>query len=210
MESTLYLVKHPLIDHKMTLLRDKQTSSNAFRALVKEITQMIVIPATHQLKLEKVGIITPITDTIGHQLAEPILVVPIMRAGLGMLDAFTGMIPTAKVGHIGLARNEKTLTPVTYVSKLPKIDRQSQVFILDPMLATGGTLLKAIEMVKENGAKKITYIGLVGVQEGIQRIHQVHPEVKIYLAAIDKQLTAKGFITPGLGDAGDRLFGEEG
>jgi uracil phosphoribosyltransferase len=196
MNQNPFIVKHPLIDHKMTILRDKQTHNNYFRTLVKEITQMIVFPATHHLKLEKKGIITPVSDMVGHQLANDVLVVPIMRAGLGMLDAFTEMIPTAKVGHIGFVRDEKTLKASSYLVKLPKIEPNTEVFILDPMLATGGTF--------------ITYLGLVAVQEGIDRVLRQHPETNIYLASLDKQLNSKGYIVPGLGDAGDRLFGEEG
>jgi uracil phosphoribosyltransferase len=209
MERAFYLVKHPLIDHKMSLIRDKSTSSNYFRSLVREVTQMMMISATQDLKVDKVGIITPLTDTIGYQLADPVLVIPILRAGLGMLDAFTELIPTAKVGHIGLARDEKTLQAKAYVAKLPHINEQTQVFILDPMLATGGTLVKAIEMIKEKGGKRITYLGLVGVQQGVDYVHKTHPEVKIYLTALDAKLNAHGFILPGLGDAGDRLFGAE-
>jgi uracil phosphoribosyltransferase len=133
-----------------------------------------------------------------------------MRAGLGMLDAFTDMIPHAKVGHMGFVRDEKTLKASTYLVKLPKIDASTEVFILDPMLATGGTLIQAIDLIKKKGGKKITYLGLVGVQSGIDLVLKAHPSVKIFLAAIDKKLNEKGYITPGLGDAGDRLFGQEG
>ena len=210
MNQNPFIVKHPLIDHKMTILRDKNTHNNYFRTLVKEITQMIVFPATHHFKLEKKGIITPVSDMVGHQLANDILVVPIMRAGLGMLDAFTEMIPTAKVGHIGFVRDEKTLKASSYLVKLPKIESTTEVFILDPMLATGGTLIQAIDLIKKKGAKLITYLGLVAVQEGIDKVLKSHPTTNIYLASLDKQLNSKGYIVPGLGDAGDRLFGEEG
>jgi uracil phosphoribosyltransferase len=210
MNQNVYLVKHPLIEHKMTILRDKSTHNNYFRTLVKEITQMVVFPATNQLQLEKKGIITPVTDMIGHQLANDVLVVPIMRAGLGMLDGFTEMIPTAKVGHLGFVRDEKTLKASSYLVKLPKMTAETEVFILDPMLATGGTLVQAIDLIKKKGGKLITYLGLVGVQQGIDFVLAKHPTTKIYLASIDKQLNTKGYIVPGLGDAGDRLFGEEG
>lgn len=210
MKHTEYLVKHPLIEHKMTILRDKETQNNYFRTLVKEITQMIVFPATHHLRLEKKPIVTPVAKMIGHQVAQDVLVVPIMRAGLGMLDAFTEMIPTAKVGHIGFARDEKTLKASTYLVKLPKIDAKTEVFILDPMLATGGTLVQAIDLIKKKGGRFISYLGLVAVQEGIRNVLKHHPELKIYLASLDQQLNDHGFIVPGLGDAGDRLFGQEG
>jgi uracil phosphoribosyltransferase len=209
MNGTLHLVKHPLIEHKMTMLRDRTTNSNTFRTLVQELTRLVMIPATQQLQLEKRTIDTPLVQTIGHHLAESILVIPILRAGLGMLDAFTEMIPVAKVGHIGLARNEKTFAVETYIAKLPKVDRYTQVFILDPMLATGGTLIKAIDMVKAKGAKKIIHLGLVGVQSGVDRVLNAHPDVHIYLASLDKKLDDHGYIIPGLGDAGDRLFGAE-
>ena len=145
----------------------------------------------------------------GHALATDVMVIPILRAGLGMLDAFTDMIPSAGVGHIGLARNEETLKPSAYIVKLPKINPDTQVFILDPMLATGGSLNYAIDKVKEKGAKHIVYLGLVGVQEGINAVHEKHPDVQIYLAALDRGLNEHGFIVPGLGDCGDRLYGKE-
>jgi uracil phosphoribosyltransferase len=209
MRGTYQIVKHPLIEHKMTLLRDRATTSNTFRTLVQELTRLVVMPATEHLKLEPLAIHTPLVETIGQRLAESILVIPILRAGLGMLDAFTEMLPMAKVGHIGLARNEKTFAVQTYIAKLPKIDANTQVFILDPMLATGGTLIKAIEMLKLKGAQKLIYLGLVGVQSGIDRVLKTHPDLKIYLASLDQGLNEHGYIVPGLGDAGDRLFGAE-
>jgi uracil phosphoribosyltransferase len=147
---------------------------------------------------------------IASQLSVEVLVVPIIRAGLGMLDGFTDLIPQANVGHIGFARDEKTLKAATYLVKLPLIDAKTEVFILDPMLATGGTLVQAIDLIKKKGAKRITYLGLVGVQPGIDAVMKAHPEVKLFLAAVDKKLNNKGYIVPGLGDAGDRLFGQEG
>jgi uracil phosphoribosyltransferase len=210
MHTNVHIVKHPLIEHKMTILRDKNTQNNYFRTLVKEITQMVVFPATNHLQLDKKAILTPVTDMIGYQLANDVLVVPIMRAGLGMLDGFTEMIPSAKVGHMGFVRDEKTLKATSYLIKLPKINPTTEVFILDPMLATGGTLVQAIDLIKKKGAKLITYLGLVGVQDGIDLVLAKHPGIKIFLASLDKQLNAKGYIVPGLGDAGDRLYGEEG
>jgi uracil phosphoribosyltransferase len=194
----------------MTLLRDHQTQSNYFRTLVKEITQMIVFPATQHFQLQNKTITTPVDVMVAKQLGNEVLVVPIMRAGLGMLDGFTDMIPHAKVGHMGFVRDEKTLKASAYLVKLPKIDANTEVFILDPMLATGGTLVQAIELIKKKGAKRITYLGLVGVQSGIDVVMKAHPEVKLFLASIDKTLNQKGYIVPGLGDAGDRLFGQEG
>ena len=207
MNQNPFIVKHPLIDHKMTILRDKNTHNNYFRTLVKEITQMIVFPATHHLKLEKKGIITPVSDMVGHQLANDILVVPIMRAGLGMLDAFTEMIPTAKVGHIGFVRDEKTLKASSYLVKLPKIESTTEVFILDPMLATGNSVAYAIQKLKDRGARDVRLVCLLSAPEGIRRVAAQHPEVPIYTAAVDSHLNDHGYIVPGLGDAGDRMFG---
>jgi uracil phosphoribosyltransferase len=210
MNKIVNVVNHPLIEHKMTLLRDHQTQSNYFRTLVKEITQMIVFPATQHFQLQNKTITTPVDVMVAKQLGNEVLVVPIMRAGLGMLDGFTDMIPHAKVGHMGFVRDEKTLKASAYLVKLPKIDANTEVFILDPMLATGGTLVQAIELIKKKGAKRITYLGLVGVQSGIDVVMKAHPEVKLFLASIDKTLNQQGYIVPGLGDAGDRLFGQEG
>jgi uracil phosphoribosyltransferase len=210
MNKYITIVNHPLIEHKMTLLRDQQTQSNYFRTLVKEITQMIVFPATQHFQLQNKTIITPVDKMVAKQLGNEVLVVPIMRAGLGMLDGFTDMIPHAKVGHMGFVRDEKTLKASAYLVKLPKIDSLTEVFILDPMLATGGTLVQAIDLIKKKGGKRITYLGLVGVQSGIDAVMKAHPEVKLFLAAIDKKLNSIGYIVPGLGDAGDRLFGQEG
>jgi len=203
-----YLVKHPLIEHKLSMLRDQATNRLLFRVLMKEITRMMIMPATQKLPLKKRGIVTPVAPSIGHELAEEIVVVPIIRAGLGMLEAFMEAIPTARVGHLGLARDEKTLQAKQYMSRLPHISVKTQVFILDPMLATGGTLTKAIDLIEKKGVTSITYIGLVGSQKGIDLIEKNHPRVKIFLASIDPELNAKGFLVPGLGDAGDRLFGE--
>jgi uracil phosphoribosyltransferase len=210
MNKNITFVQHPLIEHKMTILRDEKTHNNLFRTLVKEITQLIVFPATQHLLLQEKKIKTPVDAMVASEVKHEVLVVPIMRAGLGMLDGFTDMIPQAKVGHMGFVRDEKTLKASTYLVKLPKIDASTEVFILDPMLATGGTLIQAIDLIKKKGGKRITYLGLVGVQSGIDLVLKAHPEVKLFLAAIDKKLTTKGYITPGLGDAGDRLFGQEG
>jgi uracil phosphoribosyltransferase len=149
-----------------------------------------------------------VAATVGHELAEEIVVIPIVRAGLGMLEAFMEAIPTAKVGHLGLARDEKTLKAKSYLVSLPNLNAKTQVFILDPMLATGGTLQQAIDLIVQKKVENITYIGLVGSQKGIDLIEKKYPQVKIFLAAIDPQLNPKGFLSPGLGDAGDRLFGE--
>jgi uracil phosphoribosyltransferase len=203
------MIKHPLIEHKMTIIRDVQTANNYFRGLVKEVSQLMVYEVTKHLSLTTKEVQTPVTNMQGKVIENDVLIIPIMRAGLGMLDAFTDMLPQADIGHIGLVRDEKTLQPSSYIVKLPKIKPTTEVFILDPMLATGGSLVKAIDMIKAKGAKKITYVGLVAVQEGIDKTLEEHPDVKIYITSIDEQLTAHGFISPGLGDCGDRLYGKE-
>ena len=205
----IHIVSHPLIAHKITILRDRQTESNYFRNMVKEITQLIMFPATAALTLQNKTITTPVTTMTGQALQGAVIVIPIMRAGLGMLDAFTDLIPTAQVGHIGIVRDEQTLQPSTYSDKIPTSPATASVFILDPMLATGGTLVKAIDRIKEKGAKNITYLGLVGVQTGVDFVFKHHPDIAIFLAALDSHLNDKGYIVPGLGDCGDRLYGTE-
>jgi uracil phosphoribosyltransferase len=209
MANTFHLIQHPLIDHKLSIIRDEKTPNNYFRSLIKEVTTLMLFEFSKHLSTKSIQVKTPITLMHGKSVQDDILVVPILRAGLGMLDAFTDMIPQANVGHIGLARNEKTLEASTYIVKIPKINQQTEVFILDPMLATGGSLLKAIDLIKAKGGTKITYVGIVGVQVGIDRITKAHPEVKIYLSALDQKLNESGYIYPGLGDCGDRLYGKE-
>lgn len=209
MANSVHIFNHPLINHKMGIIRDVKTPNNYFRTLVKEITTLMLFEVTKKLSTSDTEIITPITSMIGKTVHDDILVVPILRAGLGMLDAFTDMMPQANVGHIGLARNEETLKASTYIVKIPKIQKETEVFILDPMLATGGSLITAIELIKAKGGTKITYVGLVGVQYGIDEVTKRFPDINIYLAALDEKLNEHGYIHPGLGDCGDRLYGKE-
>ena len=209
MANSVHIFNHPLINHKMGIIRDVKTPNNYFRTLVKEITTLMLFEVTKKLSTSDTEIITPITSMIGKTVHDDILVVPILRAGLGMLDAFTDMMPQANVGHIGLARNEETLKALTYIVKIPKIQKETEVFILDPMLATGGSLITAIELIKAKGGTKITYVGLVGVQYGIDEVIKRFPGINIYLAALDEKLNEHGYIHPGLGDCGDRLYGKE-
>jgi len=207
MKKNVNIINHPLIKHKMTLLRDKNTSSKDFRALLSEVGMLLTYEICKKLKLKSVLLSTPLKETKGYTLKNNIVIVPILRAGLGMVDGILNVLPAAKVGHIGLYRNENSLTPVTYYAKFPDCIASSTVILVDPMLATGNSCVKAISILKEKGVKEIIYVGLVGVQEGIDNILKNHPDVKITLAALDPILNEKGYIEPGLGDCGDRLFG---
>lgn len=202
------VVSHPLIQHKLTMLRDKNTASKDFRELVKEISMLMAYEVTRNLKLEDIEIETPICKTTGKVLAgQDIAIVPILRAGLGMVDGMLDLIPNAKIGHIGLYRNEETLQPVEYYCKLPNDIENRIVIITEPMLSTGGSMLGAINLLKRHGAKKIKSIHLVCAPKGIEVVTQAHPDVEIYAASIDEKYDETGYIVPGLGDAGDRLFG---
>ncbi|MDU5570564.1 MAG: uracil phosphoribosyltransferase [Peptoniphilus harei] len=202
------IIKHPLIDHKMTILRKKETSSMEFRQLVNEISTLMGYEVTRDLETEDIEIETPIAKTMGKRISgKKIGIVPILRAGLGMVEGLLTIIPAARVGHIGMYRDPKTLKPVTYYSKLPKDVASRQMIIVDPMLATGGSLIEAIDELKRNGAKNIKSINLLAAPEGLKAVEEAHPDVEIYLAALDEKLNEDKYIVPGLGDAGDRLFG---
>ena len=203
----LHVVNHPLILHKLTTMRKIDTGTKDFRENLDEIAGLMAYELTRNLPLEEEDIETPICKTVGYHLKKDIVLVPILRAGLGMVDGIKKVIPTAKIGHIGLYRNEDTLEPQEYYKKFPANIKDSTVFILDPMLATGGSSVAAIDKVKETGAKDIKLLCLVGVQEGVDNVLKHHPEVDIYIASLDERLNEKGYIVPGLGDAGDRLFG---
>ncbi len=203
----LHVLNHPLITHKLTTMRKIETGTKDFRQYLDEIASLMAYEITKDLPLRPVNIETPMGKTVGYEMAQDVVLVPILRAGLGMVDGIQNMIPTAKVGHIGLYRDEETLEPHQYYAKFPKNIAQSIVLILDPMLATGGSAKAAIDMVKKTGATNIKLINLVGVQEGIDVIEKAHPDVDIYLAAKDEKLNEIGYIVPGLGDAGDRIFG---
>ena len=202
------IIKHPLIDHKMTILRKKETSSMEFRQLVNEISTLMGYEVTRDLETEDIEIETPIAKTMGKRISgKKIGIVPILRAGLGMVEGLLTIIPAARVGHIGMYRDPETLKPVTYYSKLPKDVASRQMIIVDPMLATGGSLIEAIDELKRNGAKNIKSINLLAAPEGIKAVEEAHPDVEIYIAALDEKLNEDKYIVPGLGDAGDRLFG---
>lgn len=203
----LKLLNHPLIKHKLTHMRDVNTGTKDFRENLDEIAGLMAYEITRDLPLSDVEVTTPISKTIGQQLACNIVLVPVLRAGLGMVDGIKRMIPTAKIGHIGLYRNEETLQPCEYYLKVPKDLDKATVFILEPMLATGGSASKAVSLIKERGATNVKLICLVGVQEGVDRVLEDHPDVDLYLASLDEKLNENGYIVPGLGDAGDRLFG---
>ena len=206
--SKVCVFDHPLILHKLSILRDKGTSVKEFRELVSEIAMLMCYEATRDLPLEDVEIETPVAKATVKRIAgKKLAIVPILRAGLGMVDGMVSMMPNVKVGHIGLYRNEETLEPVEYYCKLPKDIAERDVFVLDPMLATGGSAIDAIGQIKKRGAKHIKFIGLIAAPEGLKALHEAHPDVDIYVAAQDEKLNENGYIIPGLGDAGDRIFG---
>lgn len=201
------ILNHPLIDHKMSIIRDKNTNTKSFRENVNEIGGLITFEITRDLPLKEVEIETPIQMTTCRQLSKDVIIVPILRAGLGMVDGIQMIIPTAKVGHVGMYRDEETLEPHEYYAKFPNEIVDGFVLVVDPMLATGGSASAAISAVKKRGAKDIRFVALVGCPEGVNRLMKDHPDVDIYLAAMDEQLNDVGYIVPGLGDCGDRLFG---
>ena len=201
-------LKHPLIDHKLAILRDKKTGTKEFRELISELTVFLCYEAMKDAETYETEIETPITKTKVRKLDENHYVfVPIIRAGTGMIDGITQMIPNAKIGHIGLYRNEETLEPVKYLFKMPKHIKDKEIIIIDPMLATGGSGCAAIQMLKDEGVKNIKFLCIIAAPEGIERINREHPDVKIYCGNIDSHLNEVGYIVPGLGDAGDRIFG---
>lgn len=201
-------INHPLIQHKLTILRNKETDTKSFRENLNEIAKLMTYEATKNLKLNETEVETPLMKTIGYTLEDKaIAIVPILRAGLGMVDGILDLIPTAKVGHIGVYRDEDTLEPVYYYCKLPVDVKDRKVILVDPMLATGGSAVYAIDYLKEKGVKDILFMCLVAAPEGIANILQKHPDVAIYTAKIDQGLNEKGYIYPGLGDCGDRIFG---
>ncbi|MBO4218549.1 MAG: uracil phosphoribosyltransferase [Erysipelotrichaceae bacterium] len=203
----LHLLDHPLIKHKLTIMRRKETGTKDFRQNLDEIGGLMVYEIMKDAALKEVPIETPMGKAVGYELSKPVVLVPILRAGLGMVDGIQAIIPTAKVGHVGLYRDEETLEPHSYYAKFPPNIASAKVFVVDPMLATGGSSTAAINFVKEAGATDITLVCLVGVQEGIDAVEKAHPDVDIYLAARDEKLNEIGYIVPGLGDAGDRIFG---
>ncbi len=214
--SKIHISNHPLILHKVTILRDKDTDSLQFRNLIREITILLAFEATKDLELKPIKVQTPLAEADGFELQERIGLVPILRAGLGMVQGIWELMPQAEVWHIGLYRDERTLKPVEYYNKLPVAPTVQVVLVLDPMLATGGSAVATVDILKRWGAQRIKYLGIIGAPEGVNHLSESHPDVEIYLAALDQHLTPEpekpddpppGFIVPGLGDAGDRQFG---
>lgn len=201
-------LKHPLIEHKLTLLRDKKTGTKEFREVIGEISTILCYEAMKDAKLEEKEIETPICKTKGKVLdEEKYAFIPILRAGTGMLDGLIKVMPNAKIGHIGMYRNEETLKPVKYYYKTPKDISKREVIVLDPMLATGGSATDAITMLKKDGVKNLKFLCIIAAPDGIKKVQKEHPDVPIYCAVIDEKLNEHGYIVPGLGDAGDRIFG---
>lgn len=202
------VISHPLIQHKLSILRRTTTSTKDFRELVDEIAMLMGYEVSRDLPLEDVEIQTPVATTVQKQLAgKKLAIVPILRAGIGMVDGFLSLVPAAKVGHIGMYRDEETFQPVEYLVKLPEDINQRQIFVVDPMLATGGSAILAVDSLKKRGAASIKFVCLVAAPEGVAALQEAHPDVDIYTAALDEKLNEHGYIVPGLGDAGDRLFG---
>ena len=206
--SKLVIIDHPLVQHKLSLLRDKNTGTKAFRELVTELSLLMAYEVTRDLELVETEIETPVCHTKVKMLAnEKLAVIPILRAGLGMADGMMNLIPNAKLGHIGMYRNPDTLMPTSYYCKLPPDIEERDVIIVDPMLATGNSAIEACRIVKEAGCKSVRLVCLIAAPEGVEAMQQAHPDVDIYLANLDEKLNDHGYIVPGLGDAGDRIFG---
>ncbi|TFE04114.1 uracil phosphoribosyltransferase [Jeotgalibacillus salarius] len=204
----VYVFDHPLIQHKLTHIRDEQTGTKDFRELVDEVATLMAFEITRDLPMEEIDLKTPVSNTKGKVLSgKKLAIVPILRAGIGMVDGILKMIPAAKVGHVGLYRDPETLKPIEYYVKLPSDVEERDFILVDPMLATGGSAVEAINSLKKRGAKNIKFLCLVAAPEGVEEIKKEHDDVDIYIAALDEKLNEKGYIVPGLGDAGDRLFG---
>ena len=206
--STVYVLDHPLIQHKLAILRNEKTGVKVFRELISEIAGLMCYEATRNLPTEEVEVKTPVAVAKCRMLAgKKLAIIPILRAGLGMVDSMVDMIPSAKIGHIGLYRDPETHLPVEYYCKLPEDIGNRQVFVVDPMLATGGSAIAAIDFLKKHGCKNIIMMNVIGCPEGIKAVQEAHPDVDLYLAAVDDCLNEHAYIIPGLGDAGDRIFG---
>ncbi len=205
---TVHELNHPLIQHKLAILRNRKTGVKEFRELVSEISGLMCYEATRKLPTEEVMVQTPVATAKCRKLSgKKLAIIPILRAGLGMVDSMLDLIPSAKVGHIGLYRDPETHQPVEYYCKLPEDIGKREVFVVDPMLATGGSAIAAIEFLKKHGCKNITMMNIIGCPEGVKAVQEAHPDVDIYVAAIDEKLNEHAYIVPGLGDAGDRIFG---
>ena len=202
------VLDHPLIQHKLTLIRDNNCSTKEFREIVNEISTLMAYEVSRDMPLEDVEIETPIGKSIQKQISgKKVAIVPILRAGLGMVDGMAELLPVARIGHIGMYRDEETLKPTEYFVKLPSDISERQVFVVDPMLATGGSAIMAVDALKKRGARDIRFCSLVAAPEGVKALEEAHPDIDIYTAALDEKLNKDGYIVPGLGDAGDRLFG---
>lgn len=206
--SKVHVFDHPLIQHKLSYIRDARTGTKEFRELVDEVGMLMAYEVTRDLELQDVEIQTPVTKMTAKRLAgKKLAIVPILRAGLGMTDGVLSLVPAARVGHIGLYRDPETLEAVEYVAKMPQDIDERQIIVVDPMLATGASAIEAISSLKKRGAKSIRFMCLIAAPEGVEKMQEAHPDVDIYIAALDEKLNDKAYITPGLGDAGDRLFG---
>lgn len=204
----MYIVlEHPLVAHRVTLMRDRNTPPKIFRELVNEVTTFLAYEALKDIRTERVEVVTPVTATTGSRIADDVVVVPILRAGMGMLNAMLDMLPSAKVGVLGMQRNEETAEPVTYYSKVPLANADELALVIDPMLATGGSACDAVAELKKLGYRRIKFLSLVSAPEGIAKFEREHPDVPVYTAARDERLNSSFYIVPGLGDAGDRIFG---
>ncbi|WP_249311667.1 uracil phosphoribosyltransferase [Congzhengia minquanensis] len=207
MNERVHEMTHPLILHKISMIRDEKTTVKDFRELVYEISLLMGYESTRDLDMIEQTVNTPIAETTGKFIAKQVALVPILRAGLGMVDALMSIIPAAKVGHVGLYRDHETLEPKEYYCKLPPDIDKRQVIVLDPMLATGGSSIAAIDFIKQRGAKRIKLMCIIGAPEGVEAVMNAHPDIELFVGTIDEKLNEKGYIVPGLGDAGDRLFG---
>ncbi len=201
------ILNHNLIAHKLTIMRDKNTNTIVFKQNLDEIAMLMAYEVTKDIPVQNKEIETPICPMIGKEMSKDIVLVPILRAGIGLVDGFREIIPTAKIGHIGMARDEETLEPVEYYAKFPSNIDEARVIVVDPMLATGGSAIAVLDAVKARGATDIQLVCLVGAPEGLKAVETAHPDIEIYLGTLDEKLNEKGYIVPGLGDAGDRLFG---
>lgn len=207
MNKNFILIDHPLIKRDVTILRDQKTESETFRAALQRISNILAVEISKEFKLKTIEVTTPLEKATGSTLANDVILVPVLRAGLGMVNGFLQIIPEAKVGHIGLQRDEETLKPVEYYYKVPQNLDSANVIILDPMLATGGSASEAVNYLKKRGAKNLFFASIVCAPVGVKKLEDEHPEIKIFTAALDRELNNKGYILPGLGDAGDRTFG---
>lgn len=204
----IHLLNHILIEHKIAILRDENTKTKQFREVIEEIAMLMTLEVLKDAPIKKIIVKTPLEEVAQTVIVEnSIVIVPILRAGLGMVNGVTAMLPSVKVGHIGIARNEETLEPVEYMCKLPEGIQDKMVILLDPMLATGGSACAAISALKNRGVKNIKMLNILAVPEGVEKIAKEHPDVEVYIAKVDRELNSKGYILPGLGDAGDRIFG---